>query len=323
MKFLRNSSFVFSLLYGVLVAHGLVTSSKLDTTASHVTTCLGMAQSADRESSSNSSENLPKKRIAFIRHGRTHMNDFINGIHFGQPGFTDVFPNTQEYRDKFYDSPLGPTGERQVDQLKERLQRLLRGDSNAAKELSLSDEHCGFLAELDLIVTSPLTRALQTMDKGLYPNVGDNIPVVAVPQAAERLFLVSDLGKTRRELKATYKYVDFDTAFPGHVGEEDTWHYVPSEEDIESYIEWRPNGEGQVYACLGEGEHQFNRRMEELLQWLDSRPERNIAVVCHGGVILWFLGEILDNCDIRVVDFENLDPKRCYEPPKEQAMRLK
>ena len=76
-----------------------------------------------------------KKRIVFIRHGRTYMNDFINGIHFGQPGFTDVFPDTKEYQEKYHDSPLGPRGVEQVKLLKDRLERLLRGDATAKEEL--------------------------------------------------------------------------------------------------------------------------------------------------------------------------------------------
>lgn len=284
---------------------------------------LGMA--SDITSHSDDPKTRPTKRIAFIRHGRTYMNDYINGIHYGQPGFTDVFPDTQENKDKYYDSPLGPTGEDQVQLLDNRLKRLSIGDPTAAIELSLSSKHESFLEELDLIVTSPLTRALQTTEKGLYPCVRSrDIPVVAVPHAAERIFLVADLGKTRRQLKLEYPYVDLDSGFPSDVGEEAFWHYVPSKEEDENYVEWRPSGEGQVYACLGEPEHRFEERMGRLVEWLESRPETTIAVVCHAGVILWFLGEVIDNCNLRVVDFDDLrNPKRLFEPPAGQAAQLK
>jgi broad specificity phosphatase PhoE len=299
---------------GIVASHALLNERNTRQT----TSCLGM-------SSDGLNSDGQKKRIAFIRHGRTYMNDFINGIHYGQPGFTDVFPDTQEYKDKYHDSPLGPTGEQQVNLLNDRLQRLSKGDPSAATELSLSSENNSFLKELDLIVTSPLTRALQTTEKGLCPSVNSRqIPVVAVPHAAERIFLVADLGKTRRQLKAQYPYVDLDSGFPSHVSQEDVWHYVPTKEEAENYVEWRPNGEGQVYACLGEPSHRFEQRMDELFQWLESRPESTIAVVCHAGVILWFLGEVIDNCDLRVVDFEDLrSPKGLFEPPTEQAAQLK
>ena len=252
------------------------------------------------------------------------MNDFINGIHYGQPGFTDVFPDTQENREKYYDSPLGPRGLVQVQQLGNSVRRLRNGDESAAAELSLRPEHRSILEEIDLIVCSPLSRALQTMDQGLYPSLQPkNLPVVAVPHAAERIYLISDLGKSRRELKREYPYVDFDTAFPSSIGEDDQWTYVPTVEEKNNYVEWRPSGEGQVYACMGEPQECFDERMERLVTWLDSREENTIAVVCHGGVILWFLGEILDNCHVRVVDFEDVkNPKRLYEPPKEQAAQI-
>jgi broad specificity phosphatase PhoE len=304
---------------GLVTSHALIMNEQKTRQA---TSSLGMGSNS---LNSDGQKKSPRKQIAFIRHGRTYMNDFINGIHYGGPGFTDVFPDTQEYKDKYHDSPLGRTGELQVNTLNDRLQRLSKGDSSAATELSLSSENNSFLAELDLIVTSPLTRALQTMEKGVYPSVKSrDIPVVAVPHAAERIFLVADLGKTRRQLKAEYSYVDLDSGFPSHVGEDDFWHYVPTREEAENYVEWRPNGEGQVYACLGEPEHRFEQRMEKLCHWLESRPESTIAVVCHGGVILWFLGEIIDNCDLRVVDFEDLrNPKRLFEPPADQAAQIK
>jgi len=282
---------------------------------------------------------LKPKRIIFIRHGRTYMNDYINGIHYGRPGFTDVFPDTPENRERYYDSPLSPRGVVQVDELETRVRRLMKGDMTAATELSLPTEYGTILDEIELIVCSPLTRALQTMEKGLYTNIQQqqqqqssrrrrDIPIVAVPYASERIFMISDLGKSRRELKRNYPYVDFDIAFPSSDQQDDddeeSWHYIPTDEEKENYVEWRPSGEGQVYACLGEPENRFAERMERLIEWLDSREENTIAVVCHGGVILWFLGDIIDNCNIRVVDFEQVkNPKRVYDPPLEQAAQLK
>ena len=309
--------------HGVQSFSAHVDRPKAGVTASNrgATTVMRVGKGADESASSTE-----KKRIIFIRHGRTYMNDYINGIHYGQPGFTDVFPDTQENREKYYDSPLGPRGLVQVQQLEQRIRSLMDGDDTAAAaaELSLRPEHKSILDEVDLIVCSPLSRALQTMDQGLYPSLQrKNLPVVAVPHAAERIYLISDLGKSRRELKREYPYVDFDTAFPSSIGEEDQWTYVPTDEEKKNYVEWRPSGQGQVYACMGEPQDRFEERMERLITWLDSREESTIAVVCHGGVILWFLGEILDNCHVRVVDFENVkNPKRLYDAPKEQAAQL-
>jgi hypothetical protein len=143
---------------------------------------------AASEDSMPSSER--SKNIVFIRHGRTYMNDFINGIHYGGPGFTDIFPDTPEYKSKYHDSPLGPTGLQQADALSERLGALIGGKEGAEEALSLGKSHTNFLDDLDLVVVSPLTRALQTMEIGLYPHIKSrNIPIVAVPQARERLYI--------------------------------------------------------------------------------------------------------------------------------------
>jgi broad specificity phosphatase PhoE len=238
------------------------------------------------------------------------MNDFINGIHYGGPGFTDIFPDTPEYKSKYHDSPLGPTGLQQADALSERLGALIGGKEGAEEALSLGKSHTNFLDDLDLVVVSPLTRALQTMEIGLYPHIKSrNIPIVAVPQARERLYMVSDIGKPRSELERAYEYVDFESGFDPSMTKDAPWHWIPTEEEAINYNEWRPYGEGQNYAHLGEIEERFDTRMNELHRWLHSREEKMIAVVCHYGVIDWMLQEGFENCELRVVPFEQLKPR--------------
>jgi broad specificity phosphatase PhoE len=260
--------------------------------------------------SSDDSMDEKRKRIVFIRHGRTHMNDLIGGINYGGPNFTDIFPEIPEYNRKYRDSPLGPTGLIQVMDLSGLLADLLAGKEGAQQALSLSDADATVLDELDLVVVSPLVRALQTMEFGLLPHIrAKNIPIVAVPQAAERLYLVSDIGKPRSELELLYDYVDFDTAFDSSLDKDDPWHFSPTEEEEENYVEWRPHDEGQQYFCLGEPQKIFDFRMQELLTWLKSRDESTIAVICHWGVIDWMIQESFENCELRVVQFDELKPR--------------
>jgi broad specificity phosphatase PhoE len=113
------------------------------------------------------------------------------------------------------------------------------------------------------------------------------------------------LGKPRSELRKQYKYVDFDSAFDED-DQDEKWHYVPSDDDVQNYVEWRPHGQGQVYACLGEPQQHFDQRMTDLVCWLENREETCIAVVCHAGVIQWMLGEIFENCELRVVPLDTL-----------------
>jgi broad specificity phosphatase PhoE len=248
------------------------------------------------------------KRIVFIRHGQTYMNEFIDGINYGGPGFTDIFPNTSEYNSKYPDSPLSQTGQDQAKTLNSLLQRLKNGEKDAQKSLSLSDQDASFLNHLELVLVSPLSRALQTLEMGLYQHIQQkNVPIVAVPLATERVYLVSDIGKTRSEMKERYSYIDFDTAFPEK--NDVPWWFTPSDELAVNYVEWRPNGEGQKYACLGEPQDYFDRRMNKFYRFLENREESTIAVVCHAGVIDWFVREIFENCELRVIPFEELNPR--------------
>eukprot|EP00579_Thalassiosira_antarctica_P033163 CAMPEP_0202002314 /NCGR_PEP_ID=MMETSP0905-20130828/8172_1 /ASSEMBLY_ACC=CAM_ASM_000554 /TAXON_ID=420261 /ORGANISM="Thalassiosira antarctica, Strain CCMP982" /LENGTH=307 /DNA_ID=CAMNT_0048559171 /DNA_START=54 /DNA_END=977 /DNA_ORIENTATION=+ len=253
------------------------------------------------------------KRIVFIRHGRTYMNEYIGGINYGTPNFTDIFPDTSEYTDKYPDSPLSPVGHDQVKKLNSMIRDLKEGIDEAKTSMSDDQEDDSFLNDLDLVVVSPLTRALQTLEIGLYQHIQERkVPIMALPLATERVYLVSDIGKNRSELKKRYGYIDFDTAFLEKEGDE-PWWFTPSDELADNYVEWRPSGEGQTYACLGEPQDYFDRRMSDLYLFLRNREETTIAVVCHAGVIDWFVQDIFENCELRVVPFDNLKPRGLME----------
>jgi broad specificity phosphatase PhoE len=224
------------------------------------------------------------KSIVFIRHGCTYMNEYLGrSIPFGGPDFSDVFEDNE--RAKFYqDTPLSPKGVRQAQNL-------------------LAKSPPSFVHDCDLIVTSPLTRALQTLDIGLKHHFSEEsaVPIIALPHAAERLYLVSDVGRARSELEEKFPYVDFETGFEGH---EKEWWYKPNSK--KNYVEWRPTGKGQRYACPAEPDEDFDQRMKLLVSWLDQRPEKRIAVVCHWGVIDWMLDLDFDNCQWREVPHSSL-----------------
>jgi broad specificity phosphatase PhoE len=228
-----------------------------------------------------------KKKIVFLRHGCTYMNEYLgDGPSFGAPNFSDVFEASQIH--KFRDSPLSE-----------------RGIGQAKK---LQKSRPDFVQDLDLVVTSPLTRALQTYELGVKNHLRNDIPVIALPHASERLYLISDQGRSAKELQKEFPYVDFETGFETNAAEEggDKWWYQHQRDD--RYAEWRPTGKGQRYACPGEPEHAFEERMLRLLKWLEDRPESKIAVVCHWGVIDWMLGMDFDNCQWREVSFEKIQP---------------
>lgn len=240
---------------------------------------------------SSSPISTPDKNIAFVRHGCTYMNEYLSrAVAFGAPGFSDVFESHE--LDRYLDSPLSPLGQRQ------------------AKALAQSKP--SFLSSCELIVTSPLRRALQTLDLGLRP-VNDKIPVVALPEAAERLYLISDVGRPTPELARKFDYIDFETGFQDNV-DKHKWWYVSSND----YTEWRPTGKGQKYACPGEPQSSFHARMDRLLQWIQNRPESEIAIVCHWGVIDWMLDMDFDNCQWMSVPLSQVQSRLLQSPQRQE-----
>jgi broad specificity phosphatase PhoE len=245
---------------------------------------------AFQEASASASPVRPQeKTIVFLRHGCTYMNEHLGRSHsFGAPNFSDVFEAEEMH--KYRDSPLSARGIQQAQQLQKSRPE--------------------FVQDLDLVVTSPLTRALQTFELGVKDHVQDHVPIIALPHAAERLYLISDQGRPVPELQNQFPYVDFVTGFEtdNAVGgsDGDSWWYQ-HQRDVR-YAEWRPTGKGQRYACPGEPDHAFEERMLRLLKWLEDRPESKIAVVCHWGVIDWMLDVDFDNCQWREVSFDKIQP---------------
>ncbi len=246
------------------------------------------------------------KRIVLIRHGCTYMNEYLSipGSRWGDANFTDVFTDPTELA-KYRDSPLSPRGIRQAERLSSRLS-LDDGEG---------EEDSKIIGEIELIACSPLTRALQTMTIALYPHVwGSDIPIVALPQASERIYLISDLGTSIHELRKKFPIVDFSSEISTEQSE--TWWVSPTPSDEEhsldtsssssSVVEWRPNNEGQTYAEPGESESTFTKRMISLYDWLDARTESTIALICHWGVIEYLTGDDYDNCQMKVVDFTSM-----------------
>lgn len=238
-------------------------------------------QSANRMGIAYSSS-ATEKQIVFVRHSITYMNEYLGRtLRFGAPGFTDIF-SEKERSQKYQDTPLSPDGIKLVQK-------------------KLASQCPEFVDDdIDLVVVSPLKRALQTYDFGLRPHLeGHRIPVVALPDAAERLYLISDVGSSVTNLRQEFPYVNFD-----HIQDPtQPWWWTPSSH---GYTEWRPVGKGQRYACPGEPAEDFSLRMHRLREWLEGRPEQKIVVVCHHGVIDFLIDMDFDNCQWRQVPISKL-----------------
>ena len=243
-----------------------------------------------------SNDRKKTKKVTFVRHGCTYMNEYLARGGFGSHDFTDIF-TTPEQQQKYHDTPLSPFGLKQA--------RILGSYSIPPT----------FTKNCDLVVVSPLTRALQTFDLGIKPHLPISessnaiaVPIMALPYAAERLYLISDVGRPIREVQKDFPYVDFQSSFEDTDNtNEEIWWYQPS--DLASYDEWRPTGQQQKYACPAEPYDVFNVRMSRLYYWLQNRPEMNIIVVCHHGVIDWMLDMSFANCQYKQLPFASIQPR--------------
>jgi len=237
------------------------------------------------------------------------MNEYLSkpGCKWGDANFTDVFPtstldnSSDETNDisLYLDTPLSNRGIKQANELSQRIQ------------LGKDNDEPDVIKDIDLIIVSPLTRALQTMELGLLPHIAADakkVPIVALPLAAERLYLISDVGKPTSELSERFPYVDFESEFSNNNNQDYHWWYTfDNDATVQNteYVEWRPINEGQTYACKGEPSRRFHRRMVSLYDWLDARTESTIALVTHWGVIQWLIGQDFQNCEMRIESFDD------------------
>jgi len=308
-------------------------------------------------STSTSSQNKTKKLI-LIRHGLSLSNEDMDrpGNRWGDPTFIDDA--------SLVDTLLSEKGISQAASLRHKLRHrfVIGGGSSSIRDNDGAidnndpngngDHDQSNAIQVDdnlLVVTSPLTRCIQTMNIGVLPNIvlsdnnvtvdqvdklannkkvskelnsnlnlNLNVKVLVQPLARERVYTASDTGRGVKELKKLFPHLDFDTCFqedPSVDGEK-WWYTHTSDNDIDSqnnerpYEEWRPYGDGQYYAVPGEPEYVFNQRMVRLFNWIKSREEQTIILVCHWAVILWLTGEEVGNCDVKELDFDRLVLKK-------------
>eukprot|EP00277_Geminigera_cryophila_P002767 CAMPEP_0179423140 /NCGR_PEP_ID=MMETSP0799-20121207/10834_1 /TAXON_ID=46947 /ORGANISM="Geminigera cryophila, Strain CCMP2564" /LENGTH=235 /DNA_ID=CAMNT_0021197381 /DNA_START=96 /DNA_END=803 /DNA_ORIENTATION=+ len=205
------------------------------------------------------------KRILFVRHGVTEMNEFLGSSHYGSPGFKDP---------GFWDTRLTARGITQAEALNVRLCK------QAASWAENTDER------IDLIVSSPLSRALHTASLAFAGKEFHEVPRLVNADVRERMWLSSDVGTTSSALSSSWAEKGWDFQ-----GLDETWWYT---NDKWRETEWRREGK---YVHAGEPEEPFRQRLQVFKSWLLARPERRIAVVAHWGTIYGLTGKSLENCE--------------------------
>lgn len=228
------------------------------------------------------------QKFYFIRHGITESNEALMVQEWGSPGFKDH---------GLWDTVLSTSGVDHAIALH--------------KEWSNERHLSKFIPwyRIDLVLSSPLTRALQTFEYLVHhthpPLLPSHTPKIAHPLLRERLYLSSDVGRPRRLLETSFPSFDF-SALPK---EDSPWWYHPPPDS--TYIEWRPKGH---YCCPGEPDDVFRQRLYDLRTFLLGREEREIVVVAHWGVIRGLTGFDVRNCEVRAVAAEDLLAEPFIDP---------
>ncbi len=126
----------------------------------------------------------------------------------------------------------------------------------------------------ELVVTSPLTRAIETsaIVFGEHPAAPRVLVEVLHRECQESS---CDVGRAASEIAREFPHLDV-----GHLPE--IWWHAQDEMVGEYPVEPR---------------HLFDRRVLEFREWLRRRPERTIAVVGHGTFFFHLTGIWLDNCE--------------------------
>lgn len=169
---------------------------------------------------------MPSKQIHLIRHAQSAHN--ARALEVPDEEVVRLDPAMR-------DAPLTPLGQAQAQ--------------------ALAEEVAG-LHQIELIVTTPLTRAIQTMLAAFRDHPA---PRLVEPLHREYLDSFCDVGRPPAALAVDFPMLRFD-----HL--DDPWWYVAQS--------------GNAPFAREDHSH-FEARIEGFRHWLAARPEHTIAVVGH------------------------------------------
>ena len=182
---------------------------------------------------------MSDRRILCIRHGESTFN-----AAFKADGSDPLL----------FDAPLTERGHAQVE----------------AARLALRD------TPVDVVLTTPLTRALQTT-LGIFGDHPAKPEIIVEPLHRERLESSCDRGRAPTELMVEFPQLTLD-------------HLPP--------VWWHAEGEADPRGIHVEPVETLLARMEDFVAALRDRSEATIALVGHGTFFYHLTGRWLSNCEI-------------------------
>eukprot|EP00249_Psilotum_nudum_P004331 c17851_g1_i1 orf=208-1206(+) len=193
--------------------------------------------------------NKHNKTIHLIRHGHTTYN---------QGYFTTSVGNFP------FDVTLSTLGMQQATSLGEKLAHL-----NA-----------------ELILTSPLTRALQTLQHALDSSkIAEAVKIQVSDLHSEHVFNSGDVGRPAKMLAKEFPWLNF-------TGLKDTWWYSPKDAPNDPLI--------GLFQSRESRDH-LRKRVGAFRQFLLSRTEQRIIVIGHSTFFRELGSRRMKNCEILTI----------------------
>ncbi len=178
------------------------------------------------------------------------MTNIIHLIRHGQSTFNEAWER-EKVDPMIIDAPLTERGHDQAATLRDQVAAL----------------------QVDAIIASPLTRALQTASRLAE---GTDIPIHVDSLHREYVWSSCDIGRSPKHLSQEFPDLEF-----GHLS--DPWWWCPS---------------GNPHAVDQEPSFVVMNRVHAFLNVLKARPERSLAIVGHC-TFFWLLsGVLLENCQL-------------------------
>lgn len=129
---------------------------------------------------------------------------------------------------------------------------------------------------VEIVLTSPLTRALQTAH-GLFECHPHAPRIQVAPLLRERVENSCDIGRAPSALAAEFPLVDFSQLA-------DAW--------------WHREGEPDARGICVEPIAVVQARAAQFKAVLLARPERILALVGHGTFFFYLTGKVMANCEV-------------------------
>lgn len=222
------------------------------------------------------------KTLYCIRHAQSLYNETIRNPKTWLN--TDFWLNW--FDPKIHDPLLSQTGKQQTNDMANKLDK------------------CSFVSSfgIELIVTSPLQRAIHTMSNILQNQMetinSNNISIIAHHQLREWVDTLGDIGTSKTELMEKYNTDDDKTNIDFSCIDDEFWW--------NQSIKTNDNEEKE--AVIKESKQSVNDRISAFKHWILQREENNILVVGHSRWFREFVGAMfkLKNCQMMKVQLHGM-----------------